>query len=166
MGLAPQIKLGTHEYDLVPQKLPRLERKLTNLNELLNLDVGEDGANFVGALGDQAHTLLQVFIPNLFPLWEWKGFGSQEDYDHFVNQGEDRRTDSSEQSAPDIPQIVDAFRVAAAVNRIDLFKHLGNLVGTDFLRAAARKMIADQLSPETGSSTSSATNTESIPTTS
>lgn len=155
MGLAP-VTIGNHEYELVPQRVPYLERKLsgTSLQDLLAVDTEGGISAFVGGLGDTAHGLLGVFIPNLMPFYEWKGFGSQEDYDAYVESegADDRRTEITERGAPTIPEIVNAFQIAMAVNKVDLFKHLGNLVGGDFLRAAARKAIADSLTDDSSPS--------------
>ena len=135
MGWAP-VELGKHSYEVQPQRMGYLERHLSGLTDLINLDV-EDG-NIIAALGDKAHSVLAIFIPGLMPEWEWKGYASQTAAEH-------NQYDEEADSSPTFDQIVTAFEVAMKVNRLDLFKHLGKLVGTDFLRAAVRKAIADSL---------------------
>lgn len=151
-----QVQLGEHIYDVVPQKLGRLKRQLgSRLDSLADATVGQD--NIIGLLGDQAYSILGVFIPDLMPKWEWDGYRSESAAD-----ADDYEEDTDH--SPDADQVVTAFRVAMSVNKLDLFKHLGKIVDpsmlTDVARGAMSRMgnsLPDSTPSDTGGTTSMTT---------
>lgn len=153
------VALGEHIYEVVPQKLGRLKRQLGHtLDNLADSTVERD--NFLGMIGDQAYTILAVFIPDLMPKWEWDGYGSESAAD------EDLYDESGDRS-PDADQIVTAFQVAMKVNRLDLFKHLGQIVDPSMLRDVARDAVTrmGNSSPDsTNAATDGTTLTTTVPT--
>jgi len=122
------LELGDYEYVLVPQRWGYLQAKLPKAaSGLDNLDPG-DMNDLIGMLGRRAYHVLKVFIPSLMPEYEFMGYPSQEKMD----AGE---YDEAHDKSPDPGQVIDAFEAAAKVNRIDLVKHLGKLIGPELIRA-------------------------------
>jgi hypothetical protein len=72
------------------------------------------------------------------PKYEWLGFATEQTMkaDDYV-EAQDR--------SPDLDQIVEALETCMHVNRIDLVKHLKDLVSPDFRKAMVQKLIADFL---------------------
>jgi hypothetical protein len=131
-----EIKLGEHEYTVVAQRHAYLERKLgPQIGATLNLSAAE-GPIAIASTG--YHALLNVFIPELMPLWEWRGFASETAYTatelHKTSGGEEGsdQYDEAADRSPTTDQMVTAFRAVAEVNRIDLVEKLKELVGPDF----------------------------------
>lgn len=162
-----EVELGAHRYTIVPQKIGRLRRKLRDAfspedgeeiseDEALEIageiaEATEDGRgeDIVEQLGNQAHTVLEVFVPNLMPKYEWLGYGSQE-----AQEKDDY--DDVRDNSPDIPQIVDALAAAMHVNKLDLLKQLKDLVSPDFRQAMVQKVVADFLMNTSSNSSSPA----------
>jgi hypothetical protein len=120
-----EIKLGEREYTVVAQRHAYLQRQLgPRAREVAEL-AGGDTAEFIKAGTTGYHKMLQVFIPDLMPIWEWEGYASATamDTDQY-----DEEADKS----PTIDQMVVAFQAVAAVNRLDLVGKLKELVGPDF----------------------------------
>lgn len=129
-----EIQLGEHTYTVVAQRHTYLERKLgPRISEVFSL-AGGDVRQLAASGSEGYHSLLSVFIPDLMPLWEWRGFASKTAFE----QGE-AGYDEDADKAPTLPQMVIAFRAAMDVNRLDLLEKLGgmvkDLVGPDFLKA-------------------------------
>lgn len=155
MGWAP-VELGEHTYEVIPQRIAYINDKLGSIGDLLDLDFsGDEG--FILALGDNAYRLLKVFIPDLMPEWEWRGYASP-------TAAEQGQYDKDGDRSPTVEQIVEAFNTAMKANRLDLFQQLGKLVGADFIRSALRAQIAGSVLANSPSS--SAGSTESTPGTS
>lgn len=162
-----EVKLGQHTYTVVAQRHAYLERKLGNeLGSVLAL-AGGDAANLVASGSVGYHGLLSVFIPDLMPLHEWRGFATQKTYEDtelFKSSGGEQGSDQYDEEAdhsPDLDQMVDAFQAVAEVNRIDLLGKLKELVGPDFfasdlwtaLRARGELEVMKQLTkPAAGGS--------------
>lgn len=160
MSKGTQIKLGGHSYEIVAQPIGWLEQELGDkLNSLGTSDL--DG-NIIGSLGSQAHSILKVFIPELMPEYEWRGYASREAFD----AGEyDRVADRS----PSANQIAEAFDVALKANG-DLGAKVGNVLGPELLRALIRQAISGQLSgqrpslPPTNGTSPSVSSGTAVPT--
>jgi hypothetical protein len=129
-----KVQLGQHSYTVVPQRHAYLQRKLGSaISDLGGVEVS-GGASALGALPDQAYSILRVFVPDLMPLHEWNGYASQD-------AAERDAYNEADDNSPDPAQIVDAFRAAMKVNRIDLLAHLKDLVGPGFLRAKMQEVL-------------------------
>lgn len=71
------IQLGDQSYHVVPQRIGYLRRRFAEfIRSAGKLDA--DASDVIGVLGDQAHSALRIFIPNLMPEHEFLGYGSAE----------------------------------------------------------------------------------------
>lgn len=147
----PLVALGDYSYEVVPQRIGRLKKHLgRTFGDIANLSF-ESVDGFVDELGDRAHRVLQVFIPDLMPLYEWLGYRSQDALDNDEEPEDDK--------GPTFPQIVSAFEVVMQANRFDLFSHLKAVVSPDLLRAQIAGALARTMDGQTMTSQS----TSSIP---
>jgi hypothetical protein len=131
------VMLGDKSYEVAPQRIGYLRSRLGVA--LGNLDqLGLEESNVVNALGNRVHAVLNVFIPDLMPEWEFAGFPTKEAQE----KGEyDEQYDKS----PSPPEIRAAFMAAAEVNEIDLLKHVGKLIGPNVIRGYVAGVLADSL---------------------
>lgn len=75
------VVLGARTYSLVPQKIGRIQRRLSAVVTVASVATDEDGAGSnVDAVTDRLYEALEVFIPDLAPQWELAGYGSAEDW--------------------------------------------------------------------------------------
>lgn len=134
-----KVKLGESEYTVVAQRHGYLRSRLGNVVEELG-QLNVEGSDIMGVIGEQAYVLLSVFIPDLMPEYEFQGYADQASYleKHYLPE-KDR--------SPSYDEIVGAFEVVMEVNRLDLLKHLKNLVGPDLIR----EKMNEALSPTTSS---------------
>jgi hypothetical protein len=160
-----EIELGPYRYTIVPQKIGRLRHSLreaftpgaddsddalAEAEELAEKVDSGQGEDVVEQLGGQAHAVLGVFIPDLMPKYEWLGFATEQAMKDDAYVGAQDRS-------PDLDQIVEALETCMHVNRIDLVKHLKDLVSPDFRKAMVQKLIADFLTNNSSNSFSPAT---------
>lgn len=147
-----RVELGGHSYVIVPQRVGRLKKLLgRQLGDITEIATGEGDLLDVGL--EKAHSILGVFIPDLMPLHEFCGYSSESAFN-------DPEADESDDVGPSFPEIVAAYEVIVAVNRFDLFKHLGKLVSPTLLRSIIQQEVGRTLmTPGTtnGSASSSAT---------
>ena len=145
------VVLGDHQYHPVAQRFGRIKKNLGS--EMAGLtDLAFDGiGDFIGQGLERAHRVLQVFIPDLMPVWEFCGYASREAW-------EDPEQEEADDVGPTFPEVADAFSVVMKVNRFDLFKQLGNVVSPELIRAYLNQQVAENLgrtrSLESSSSTS------------
>jgi hypothetical protein len=133
-----EVQLGKHTYTVVAQRHAYLERKLgSEIGSVLAL-AGGDASNLVASGSVGYHGVLSVFVPELMPLHEWRGYPSQKAYEEtelWKSSGGEEGSDQYDEDAdtsPDLDQMVDAFQAVAEVNRIDLIGKLKELAGPDF----------------------------------
>lgn len=156
-GNSPRVQLGEHDYPLYPQKIGYLENKLGRLVKgMAEQAVDGDTSSVVGWLGERTYDVLKVFVPKLMPLYEFRGYASEQameagDYDEDADK------------SPDWPQVVTAIEQAMAVNRFDLFKHLGKVVDQETRSALIAAAASRALS---GASSATESSTTTPPTTS
>jgi len=139
--VAQKITLGTHEYTVRPQKVGYLVHKLgPNLQEALTAEFDADNVGVVALA--KAREILAVFIPDLMPVHEFCGYGSQNamEADSWVVEDD---------KSPSAPEIEEAFKVASRVNGGEVFRHLKALAGPR-LWEAARAFLAAKLTEEGG----------------
>lgn len=157
MGREQVVELGDHRYTVTPQRIGRLGHETASSVALLTGEgAQEDAGGIVDQLGGGAHTVLHVFIDELMPRHEWLGYQSEE-------AQREQRYDRLSDRSPTFDQIVTAFEVVMKVNRLDLVKHLRDLLGKDFFQAAARKMALDALMGEDETSTTDESPSSSSP---
>jgi hypothetical protein len=132
------ITLGAHDYEVRPQKIGYLINKLgTRLQEALESEI--DGVDGVALAGAKAHDVLNVFIPDLMPVYEFLGYASEA---AMLNGEYSEATDVS----PEPLQIKDAFKAASDVNGGEVLGHLKALLGpvlTEKAVAAITAMVAE-----------------------
>ena len=130
------VTLGKHTYTVEEQPIGWLENQLGDKLELLaNVDL--EKGNLIGQLGSQAYTVLKIFLPELMPEWEWRGYASREAFE----KGEyDRAADNS----PGAGEIKRALAAAISENG-DLGATVGNVLGPELIRALLRQAISTQL---------------------
>lgn len=137
-----EIKLGEHEYTVVAQRHAYLERMLgPQIGSALSLSGGDGAQGLIASASTGYHGLLKVFLPELMPLWEWRGFASETAFTstelHKSSGGEEGsdQYDVAADKSPTTDQMVVALRAVAEVNRIDLVEKLKDLVGPDFFKS-------------------------------
>lgn len=162
-----KVVLGAHEVPVYAQRHAYLTNKLAGFfRELSGLQVDiEDPTDLVPLLGDRAYDLLCVAIPaygKRCPKHEFCGYASADahatlDYDEDADQ------------SPSFPEILNAFTVAAEVNRFDILKTIGKVVDPKLLRSWINTQLAVAISNASPSSPAlvdgSATSTDSGATT-
>jgi hypothetical protein len=141
------VKLGDHNYEVVPQRLGYLRSKLGQVfNALTEVDQDVTGVGDVLALlGDRVYDVLKVLIPDLMPKWEFAGFATQEAMDA---NDYDERYDKS----PDPRQVALALQITLALNRLDLIRHLTKIVDPTLARAYINRAIAESMESATTTS--------------
>lgn len=132
------VELGAHTYTVRARPLPRVFRALSGLQGRLqgvDTDRGMDAA--IVSLGDQAHDLLRVFIPDLMGKPEFSGFASE----RAMEEGED--DDAAMDRAPTFPQIIEAFEAAFRVNGGERVGELaGKVLGPEVAKVVQRLALA------------------------
>lgn len=156
-----EVTLGEHVLPVYAQRHAYLQNRLGRFIDGL-VDDGVEAGNVLDAVQNSAYELLVVLIPNLdkrVPEWEFKGYGSRE----ALEQGDyDEQVDKS----PTVPEIRQAFEVAAKVNSFDVLKAVWKVVDPQLLRGLVTAQIAEAISPtlpispsENGASTSTPSTT-------
>ncbi len=146
----PEIELGSHRYTIVAQPLAYLEMELGDVfgqlqgvtapGDLTDVVVKPGRASQIGQIAGPGYEILRVFIPDLMAEHEFRGFTSEEAFAAGV------RDKQSARLAPTIPQIVGAFEMVFAVNRLDVVKHLGNVVPPTLIQGFLKEAIGDSIS--------------------
>ncbi len=154
----PSVQLGGHIYEVVPQPLPYLKRHLgRTFSELVEGAEGLSGSNVMAWITGRAWDVLKVFIPDLMPLYEWEGYGSQaqmeaDDYDEAL-----MRT-----LAPTGPQTKTALELCMRANGLDVYKTLGRLVDPTLLQGIVTKLLAESLTKTSANDSSPPARTPSM----
>lgn len=148
------IPLGSETYEVVPQAWPYLQHELTEfgltLRDLESFDAFRNGdvAGAIEGLGERAHTLLTIFIPDLMPIHRWLGYRSAEAM-------EDGQYDpEAAKKAPSFAQIVDAFESVFRVNRLDVVQRLKGLFPMELIQQEIRIELANAMAGRPGPSES------------
>lgn len=128
-------KLGTREYQIVPQPIGRIRRKLVRIMALAE---GVGGGDLGGGLDEDFYSLFKTFVPDLAPLYELMGYASEQDY----KTGTEPDDDSYDKHSPTLPQLIDLVQSIYRVNGADRLVRLGKaLVGEDVIRHRLRKAV-------------------------
>lgn len=147
------ITLGAHSYKVVAQPLAYLEMALGDVFGTLSTVSGAEDLATVSVTADKpaarqgfgeiagpGYDILNVFIPDLMPEHEFRGFASEEAFAGNVRDLETARL------APTVPQIVDAFETVFKVNRLDVIQHLGKVIDPKLIQAFMKTAIGDSVS--------------------
>jgi hypothetical protein len=128
------ITLGDETYLVVPQRHTRLTRRLfsdggvfASIQDLTTLNTEEGLDSIIGALGGKIYEVLEVFIPDLMPRWQFEGYASEQ----FAADGQ---YDEEADRAPTVPEIKNALVVAIRVNGLDWIGQLKQLVDPRVLK--------------------------------
>lgn len=155
-----EITLGDRTYQLVPQRIGRIRRKLGEVISLL----AEAEAEAPAEIGDRLYEGLQVFIPDLDPKWKLLGYRSESAMEA------DQYEEEADRS-PTPPQIADTIEAIFNLHGGDrLVRLLKNAIGPEAIRAFLRTEALTRLSersprsaPQNGPSAPTSS-TPSVPT--
>lgn len=128
------ISLGPYEYRVTPQKLGRIERKLGAVLEAFGSGDAEQAAEVnAGTL----HEAFQVFVPDVMPLWEFRGRMSADD------DGTEEY-DPARDHSPTVPELIQAIEAIFTVNGGDrLARFFGRFVEPKVLEATISARLAE-----------------------
>lgn len=135
------VQLGDHKYEVMDQGWPYLSHEIPEV--LSAIATGEiDTSNVLAFAGGKMYDLLRVFIPDLMPEHEWRGFASQAAMQAGLYDRELARR------APKPSEIRFALQVCMKVSGLDGMKMLGNLLDPPtraWLRAKLGSVLVDYL---------------------
>lgn len=140
------VELGTHTYKITPQRIGYLLNRLgPQLQEVLEAEI--DGVDGPAMLGAKAHGVLAVFIPDLMPLHEFLGYGSEAAMlaKEYVEEND---------KSPDPLEVEAAFEAASKANGGEVLAHLKALLGPDLTQKAVAFLVARGSELTRGGSTS------------
>lgn len=141
-----EVKLGGDVYRVVPQKIGRIRRKLTEAFSLLDTAAGEDAGEV--EIDDQLYEALRVFIPDIAPKWRLLGYASAEAM-------EADSYDEAADSSPTGPELIEALQAIYTVNGGErIARLLGNVISPELIRAWIRTEGLKTLSDRSSSSPS------------
>lgn len=125
--------LGGKEYQVVPQGIGRIKRKL---GKLLGLQEGTVALD--GEIDGELYDVLKTFIPDIAPLHTLLGYSSEEEY----KAGGDPEGGIEEVT---LPQLLDAIETIYRVNGADRLVRLGKGLGLDgeMIRGIVNKEVAN-----------------------
>jgi len=136
------VTLGNVEVPIYAQRHAYLARRIGPAVQAV-IDRGQavTADNLLAFAGDSAYDVLAALIPNLekrMPRWQFLGYGSQaaldaDEYDDTVDV------------SPSLPEIREAFVVAARVNGIDELAKLGKVIDPRLIRAQVNSAIANSI---------------------
>jgi hypothetical protein len=131
------VTLGDREYHVIPQRIGYLRSRFGVA--LAGLDTTElSSGSVVEFLGERVYAVLNVFIPDLMPKYEFLGFRTQEDLDA-------DKYEPVHDHSPSPTQVKTALLLGAEINEIDLLKHLGKLIGPELLQTWAQTVMIDSM---------------------
>ena len=137
LGSSVSVELGDYEYQVIPQRIGYLRSRFGVA--LQGLDASElSTGNVLEFLGERVYAVLQVFIPELMPRYEFLGFATKE-------AEESNDYDPEYDHSPSPSQVKEALLKGAEVNEIDLLKHLGKLIGPDLLQTWVQTVMIDSM---------------------
>jgi hypothetical protein len=136
-GNVAEVKLGDHEYVVVPQRIGYLRSKLgTVLGGIVDADLAS--SNIVQFLGDKVYDVLAVFIPDIMPEYEFHGYATNE------AMAEDKYDEEYDHS-PSPTQVRQSLVSCTHVNEIDLLSHVGKLIGPEVLQSWAQTVMVSSM---------------------
>lgn len=127
------IKLGARDYEVVPQGIGRIKRKV---GALLGLAGGSSALD--GEIDEQLYDVLKTFIPDLAELHTLQGYSSAE----ALQTGSEPDGGIVEVT---LPQILDAIETIYTINGADRLVRLGKGLGldADLIRSLVNKEVAN-----------------------
>jgi hypothetical protein len=131
------VVLGDREYHVIPQRIGYLRSRFGVA--LAGIDTTElSSGSVVEFLGERVYAVLNVFIPDLMPKYEFLGFRTEEAL-------EADEYEPVHDHSPSPTQVKAALLLGAEINEIDLLKHLGKLIGPELLQTWAQTVMIDSM---------------------
>ncbi len=122
-----KVQFGAKQYDVQPQRIGRLRRKLGAVVELTgNAAMGETPDD----LGGQLYEALKVFVPDLAPEWELLGYMNQQDFDNRADENwTEADYDADADRSPTTAEVEDMLTTIYRVNGAErLVRLLGKFI--------------------------------------
>jgi hypothetical protein len=136
-GNVADVKLGDHSYTVIPQRIGYLRSKLgVVMGNIVDADIAT--TNVVQFLGDKVYAVLEIFIPDLMPEYEFHGYATK---DALAADEYDEEYDRS----PSPTQVKQALMVCTHVNEIDLLSHLGKLIGPEVIQGWIQTVMVSSM---------------------
>jgi hypothetical protein len=170
-----KVPLGDSEYTVKPQPYPYLRFRLRGFIGNLGTSFNADASDLMGMLGGNAYALLEILIPGLMPRYQFEGYPNQEAYEaDMARMAPDYEGDevptgpTAAERAPTNPEIINAVQKAAAVNNLDIVKHLKGVFGGDdgAVKLLGKRLVLQAASSLMPGSPSLPSGTDSVPSTS
>ena len=128
------VRLGVHEYTLVPQPQAIILRKFPQVAANAQNLQGEEinsAEDFIALVAGREYDVLKILIPNLMPQHEFEGFATKQ-----AQEAGEFDEDFARDHAPTVPEVMHAFDVGFKINGGERLKTvLGNVVGPEISRA-------------------------------
>lgn len=135
------VKFGKRSYELAPQRIGRIRRKLP---EALSLVSAAAGGEEVTEVGETLYEGIKVFVPDLAPRWELEGYMSESDFEH--REDEDFEEEPYEQERDGSPTTIEIADLLAALFEVNggqrLVRLLKNFVTPEMVQRQLRLMQA------------------------
>lgn len=130
MGL--KVTFGRQDYEVQPQRIGRLQRKLPEALSLVSTAAGGETPDGIGA---QLYSGLKVFIPDLAPEWEVLGYMSREDWEHRSDDDwTETEYDEARDKSPLTSEIDDLLTAIFTINGGDrLVRLLGKVIDPEMV---------------------------------
>jgi len=142
MGLP--VQFGDRKYEVQPQRIGRLRRKLGAIAELTgNAAMGETPDDLGGSL----YEALKVFVPDLAPEWELLGYMNSEDFEHRADK--DWTESAYDADADKSPTTEEVEAMLSAIYRVNggerLVRLLGKFIDPETVRRQIRRIQAQAI---------------------
>lgn len=162
MGL--KVQFGKEEYEVQPQRIGRIRRKL---GSALSLATQAAGGETPDDVGSQLYEGLKVFVPDLAPEWQIAGYMSKEDFDRRNDDGfEESEYDEHRDGSPLTTEIADLLGAIYRINGGErLVKLLGKFIDENTVKRQFRIMQTQMVTKKASNQlpSFSAPSTESDP---
>ena len=152
MGL--EVQFGKKTYDVQPQRVGRIRRKL---GAALSLVQDAAGGESPDSVGTQLYEGLQVFVPDLAPEWELSGYMSKDDFDHRDDPDwEEEPYEAERDGSPLTTEIEAMLHAVFTINGGDrLVRLLGKFIDENTVKRQIRILQAQAVQKKASSSSQS-----------
>jgi hypothetical protein len=104
-----RVEIAGQGYDVVPQRIGRIRRKLSLVASVFG-EMGEgDTESAIESAGGQLHELFCVFVPDFMPEWQFEGYAS-------ASAAEEDIYDETGDRSPSVPELIDLLEAIYDVN--------------------------------------------------
>lgn len=103
------VQIAGERYEVLPQRIGRLRRKLTLIATAFSA-MGEEGTEgAIDSAGTQLHELIRVFVPDFMPEYQFEGYASE-------TAREQDQYDEQADRSPSLPELIELFEAVYQVN--------------------------------------------------